>query len=1006
MQNEDYKEIIESLPLLLPYFSGNGSLKQDVQAVGEFLAKFIPIRSVAMAQIQMGKTVVLEEIAVFRAMPKAETEDLCRCLKSNISKIMEMLGRGEQAEGERLQQMFEHCGKDAFFVCQTYYDDMPCGLFLVQKDGKAWLEGEKEFISSLSKLMGAPFAARIKGEQEKLSSFVMNTVLDGMKASIYITDPKTDKILFMNQAMKKEFDLEHPEGMTCYKVLQRGMEERCIFCPIRELQKNPDAGIVYQWDEVSTVNGRSYHNYDSLIPWVDGSLVHLQQSIDMTEVKSANTDELTQLLTRRPGKLALHNTLEQARACADIVTIGMFDINNLKKVNDTYGHAEGDYLISSVTNAVGDSLNDDEYAFRLSGDEFIVVLKTKEKEAKKRLEGVLDKLKEKKCLYEASFCFGLVEVSNEHPLTDDEVMFLADERMYEQKRHFHIIRNEYRRKITDVSSKGVVFKYDAGYLYDALVQSTEDYLYVCNMETGIFRYSRAMVEEFNLPGEVIENAAAVWGAKVHPDDRRAFLESNQEISDGRATSHCVEYRAKNRRGQWVWVRCKGHLELDETGKPILFAGFISNLGKKNKIDHLTGLYNKLEFEDHIHHLMETAPREEFSVMRFGIDGLKHINDLYDRIFGDNVIRIVAQKLQSMLPADTFLYRLDGDEFGVIARNTDKTVIERYYDIIKLSFQKQQEHNGKKYYCTLSAGGAFYPSDANDFPTLLKYVDYSLEYAKNHGKNCCIFFSEEIVGYRSRMLEMIEALRESVENDYDGFSLRFQPLVEAKNGKLIGVEALARWKHEKFGEVSPMEFIPLLEQTGMIISVGKWVLKTAIFTCKKWNNYIDNFVVDVNLSYVQIEGSDFVDYMKKTIEEEGFSPKSLVLELTESYFAQENELVMSVFSDIREIGARIAMDDFGSGYSSLGTLKKTPADIVKIDKAFMKDILVSSFDATFIKFVVELCHNVDIEVCIEGVETKEEYEAVKKTGIDMIQGFYFDRPLTEEDFCKKYLKDIK
>lgn len=1003
MINEEYEEIKKRLPLLHAYFIGSSSLEQDAQAIGQFLNGFIPVHMVVLIQFQIGNKISVDMTAGYSPSAHSNTESIGAALKDNVKTIISRMQDRNSMDDEEFQDIISTESDKAAYICKTFYKDHPNGLLYVCRREGRWQDGEEEFIHMLSKVMGAPLAARMFDEQEKLSNFVMNAVLEGMKTSIYITDMKTDKILFMNQAMKNDFGLEHPEEHVCWKVLQKGMTQRCAFCPIHELEKNKDKKQVYQWDEINTVTGRSYRNYDSLIKWVDGTMVHLQQSIDMTEVNSANTDELTQLLTRRPGKNAMHNSLEQARSSQEMLTVCLFDINNLKKVNDKYGHAEGDRLISAVTSAVRKILEKDEYAFRLSGDEFVAVFQSVQKNAKKRMEEVLEKLKTTHREYEVGFCYGMVEVSAAHPLTDDETMFLADERMYEQKRHYHIMYNE--QNIVEAESKAdqITFQYDKNYLYDALVQSTDDYIYICNMKTGVFRYSRAMVEEFNLPGEVIENAAAVWGAKVHPDDKRAFLESNQEITDGRSTSHCVEYRAKNRLGEWVWVRCRGHLEFDELGEQVLFAGFISNLGKKNKFDHLTGLHNKLEFEYQVRYLLDNTPLESFAIMKFGIDELKHINNLYDRSFGDDVIRIVAQRLQSMLPSETFLYRMDGDEFGIIARKAGKAKIEQFYQNMQHTFESQQEYEGKKYYCTLSAGCLFYPQDANDYLDLCKYADYALEYAKNHGKNRCVFYSHEIVAYRSRMLQMIEALRESMENDFEGFSLCFQPLVSAENGELTGVEALARWKHTAFGEVSPVEFIPLLEQTGMIIPVGRWVLCSALRICGEWYPYINNFVVNVNLSYLQIEGSDFVGFLRKTLQEEGFPAEKLVLELTESYFAKENSMVQEIFKEIRSIGVRIAMDDFGTGYSSLGALKDSPADIVKIDRTFMKDILTSSFDATFIRFVVELCHDVGIEVCLEGVETEEEYGTVSKMGLDMIQGFLFGRPLTKEDFSSRYLK---
>lgn len=840
-------------------------------------------------------------------------------------------------------------------------------------------------------------------QSDNLKNIVYNNVLNGLIAGVYVTDIDTDEIVFMNDSMKRDFNLEHPEGEICWKLLQKEHHKRCDFCPVDRLKENKDKDFVYCWDEINEVTQRSYRNYDSLVTWVDGRTVHLQQTVDVTELKSANTDELTQFLTRRSGKEMLKRLIKRSKEEAFTVSICLYDINLLKEVNDRYGHAEGDKLITMVSDAVRNILRDSEFVFRLSGDEFVLAMIGDRKEAQRRIIQLGEILKNKPGSYDIGFCFGLAEALPEQGLTLDELLFLADKRMYEQKRLYRIKNNQKRLKNAQDSRKTEGFEYNTELLYDALDQSTDDYIYVCNMKTGVFKYPRAMVEEFELPGEIIENAAAVWGSKVHQDDKQAFLESNQEISDGRTTSHCVEYRARNRKGEWVWVRCRGHLELDENGEPLLFAGFITNLGKKNKIDHLTGLFNKLEFSDELRRLI--AAEQSFSLMVLGIDDLRHINDLYDRSFGDEVIRLTSQKLQSLLPENAFIYRLDGDEFGVIVREADRGVMEGYYRSVSHIFDNQQTYDGKKYYCTLSGGCLFYPDDALCCEDIIKYAGYCLEYSKSHGKKQCTFFSGEILDQRAYALELVELLRESVENDFKGFSLVYQPLVKAGTGTLIGAEALARWKCDKYGAIAPMEFIPLLESSGLIVQAGKWILKKAISTCRQWVAACPDFVLDVNLSYIQMQDADFFSYVHRLLEEERFAPKNLVLELTESYFVKESERIWKVFNEFRGMGVRIAMDDFGTGYSTLGILKESPADIVKIDKTFIRNINNSSFDETFIRFVVELCHTVGIEVCLEGVETKAVYDIVSPMGLDMIQGYLFDRPLEETVFTDKYFRNI-
>lgn len=838
----------------------------------------------------------------------------------------------------------------------------------------------------------------------------LEALLGGMRSSLCVVDPDSYRILFMNETMKDDFGLQCPEGAYCWQVLQQGLQSRCALCPIDELREMDADAPAMQWDEDSVVAGRMYRNFSSLVPWVDGSRIYVRQSVEITEVSPDATDELTGLLARRAGKDRLTRVLRAARAEERVLSVCLYDMNYLKNINDMCGHIEGDRFIQSVSRAVCERFESGDFGFRLSGDEFVCVLQGDAGNAREMLDRVRDTLvcsEEFKLCRDQPFSYGIVEVQPGDSLELDEILALADERMYDQKRRFHIEVNNRRlgpaiehaqaSTAMDVSS----FAYDKDRLYDAIVESTDDYLYVCNMKTGIFRYPRTMVEEFGLPGEIVENAAAVWGAHVHEDDRQAFLDSNQEIVDGRTTQHCVEYRACNSRGEWVWLRCRGHLILDGEGKPDLFAGIITNLGKKNKIDHLTGLFNKYEFEDFMQHAIETRPNEPLGLMIVGIDDFRHINDLHNRAFGDDVLRIVGQRIQSVLPGRMTVFRLDGDEFAIVGRDAAAMLLRHVYDSLSDSFLYQQEHDGRKYYCTLSAGTALYPQDTSSSEDLVKFANYALEHSKTHGKKRSTRFSKNILLGRMRELELVELLRNSVEQDFDGFSLCYQPQVEALNGRVMGAEALCRWTCQKYGSISPMEFIPLLEQSGLIVPVGAWVLRESAKTCKRWQAHNKDFVMSVNLSYRQLEETELIPLIEEILVEEELPPRNLVVEMTESYFSKSDRTAQGRFSAIRGMGVRIAMDDFGTGYSTLGILKKSPADIVKIDRTFIHDILTSTFDATFIRFVVELCHDVGISVCLEGVETGAEYEAVRDMGLDFIQGFFFGRPYPVEEFEQRF-----
>lgn len=420
---------------------------------------------------------------------------------------------------------------------------------------------------------------------------------------------------------------------------------------------------------------------------------------------------------------------------------------------------------------------------------------------------------------------------------------------------------------------------------------------------------------------------------------------------------------------------------------------------------MTGLYNRFEFEGIVKKSMiDQENVSNVGIMILDMDGFRNINDLYDRFFGDEILRKTAQVITSLLPDNARAFRLDGDEFSVVITNGSTEDAERIFADIQKRYSEQQEHEGKKYYCTISAGYAGYPQDGDNYLDLFKYATYALENAKTLGKNRLSIYSPEILLKKGRRLELVELLRESVSRGFAGFSVNYQPQVDADTGMLYGAEALARWECSKYGSVSPGEFIPLLEQTGLIHQVGNWILRQAARQCSKWCRYKPDFHMSVNLSYKQFLEGDLVAYIKKVLEEEKVNPANMTLELTESYFVKEDAIVRRTLADLQKMGSLVAMDDFGVGYSSLFMLKNIPVDVVKIDRGFVKDITTDIFNATFIHSITELCNDVGKNVCLEGVEADEEYQTVKKMGLKLIQGYYFGRPMTGKAFEAKYWAD--
>jgi diguanylate cyclase (GGDEF)-like protein len=387
-------------------------------------------------------------------------------------------------------------------------------------------------------------------------------------------------------------------------------------------------------------------------------------------------------------------------------------------------------------------------------------------------------------------------------------------------------------------------------------------------------------------------------------------------------------------------------------------------------------------------------------MVLNVDNFSEINELYDRNFGDDVLRINAQYIQNVFSNTKGVYRLDSDDFGVIFVDTSREEVTASYNRLQTHYSEQQTHKERRYFFTLSAGCVKFDTDSDTFKLLLKNAHVALDFAKYNGKNNLVFYATQTINRKLRELEISNALKESVDNGFKNFELFVQPQVDALTGKLKGGEALLRWSCEKYGAVSPVEFIPLLEENNYILPVGRWVFEHSVEQLANWIVALPNFQISINVSYLQLLDATFLDFLKKTVEKNKVPYENIIIELTESRFINDKDTLRGIFVQLRTLGIEIAMDDFGTGYSSLEVLKDIPADIVKIDRTFVRNIINSNFDMTFIRFIVELCHSVGMKVCLEGIEELEEMNAVSDINLDFIQGYLFGRPSAHSDFTKE------
>ena len=550
------------------------------------------------------------------------------------------------------------------------------------------------------------------------------------------------------------------------------------------------------------------------------------------------------------------------------------------------------------------------------------------------------------------------------------------------------------------------FYYNKEEIYEALIKTSKDFIVIGNLKTGIFKYPVEIARVLNLPSQIIDNPMKYWKEIILEEDWEKFYESNEKFMSGKESFHHVDFRIRNNKNEIVWLKCIGNMMKDKSGIPSTFVGMISLHEKNNKIDPVTRLFVIEEFFKSLEAKLENPP-ENIGVLILGINNFKRINEFYGRETGDAILRKISGIIQDAVPYSAEVYKLDGTNFGIILEDTSKEKIEKIYETIKDKFEEKQIVSKNEDILAVSVGVAMYPDDGQNYKELYQYAKYSRGYSKRKEGNSITFFSKELLESNARYLKILYLLKRDIDNGFKNFDIFYQPQIKSKSQEIEGVEALLRWSCEEYGCISPMEFIPILEENNLMVNVGKWVLKQSLETYKKeWSPYVPDLSISVNVSFVQFIDKNFVEDVKKILEESGVNPKNLVLELTESCMVSNINYIKKIYMALKKLGIKIALDDFGTGYSSLGVLKELPIDIVKTDRIFVKNILSNNFDLVFIKFITELCHEINLKICIEGVEQKEECELVNNFGVDYIQGYYFGKPVPRLEITKKLKDGVK
>lgn len=520
------------------------------------------------------------------------------------------------------------------------------------------------------------------------------------------------------------------------------------------------------------------------------------------------------------------------------------------------------------------------------------------------------------------------------------------------------------------------------------------YVYVCDMKTNVSRWSETAVEYFGLPDKYMFDAGNIWAEHIHPSERKEYLESIEKIFTGENASHEIMYRVRCADGSYSTCTCKGVVIRDENNEPEFFCGVIRNNNSVNYIDPITGLRSLYGFMDDIKGIV--CSKSKNIIIMLGLSSFSNINDFYGYAFADRIIHFLSRKVCEIFPDDCKVYRMNGTRFAIITNSITYKEAEEIYNKLNLFLRKDFFVDNQR--VVLSINGGAINVDKYDISWETYYSCLRLAYYQSKFKKCGSFvmFDDIIKFDNHQFIERINAIRNSIAENFNGFYLCYQPIVDSKTEKIKAVEALIRWKNDKFGVIPPNEFIEVLEQDALFPELGKWILRQAMEDGKKFQKKNPHISVSINLSYTQLEKNGFINDLFEIINYTKFPMSHLCLEVTERCRILDVDMLKNMFAIFREKGIRIAVDDFCTGYSSLGFLRSVPVDIVKIDKDFVKNVKVNEADKSSVQFISDLAGAFSAVVCAEGIENEEIRDCIKiYNNIDALQGYYYAKPLTAE-----------
>lgn len=544
---------------------------------------------------------------------------------------------------------------------------------------------------------------------------------------------------------------------------------------------------------------------------------------------------------------------------------------------------------------------------------------------------------------------------------------------------------------------------------NSILDSILDVVWSVSADFARLNYVNRSVEHiYGYPVSAFEKNPRLWLEAIHPEDRPNIDHALEAVNPEHRSCE-AEFRIVRQDGEIRWLHCKGHLVLDANGHPLRIDGIGTDITRRKAAeqqvqalayyDNVTMLPNRTLLHDRLAQATHMAIRSQKKValLFMDLDNFKNVNDSLGHHIGDMLLRAIADRLTQCVREEDTVARIGGDEFLVVLPDIDKgeqaaAVADKILANTAQPFMLQ----GQQIYSTISVGISIFPDDGKEPLELIQHADSALYQAKGHGRNCYQFFTKELNYQITRSSNIERQLRRAI--DKGELSLWYQPQIDTKEGRLIGAEALLRWRHDEHNHLSPVEFVPVAEERGLIGKMGEWAIREACAQCRSWQSQgLHPIRVAVNVSPIQFQQKGFANLVTDILRESGLDPIYLELEITESAIMRRASLVAELAMHLRDAGVRISIDDFGTGYSSLSYLKQIPIDKIKIDRSFISEMLTDVDDEAITHAIINLAHSLNLRVIAEGVESKAQLERLRSFGCNEVQGYYYSSAVSAQVF---------